>query len=236
MVALIAPGDPGIDLPAVVDGIELDLIANDIEITPEPVSDYLDMLDGGSREYQRRPHFDGIANLSDRYTISIPYEALKGDNRQKIELIRARGGVHRVVLWRMVPTVWTLRAGVNRLYFPRFRKCAAWLYDGLELGGGTVVDTETFPTIATLAGEALAVTYVEGPELVSPGAGGVVISRQPDASGAATDYTALLLGDDITDGDELIVWTTFSFEMTLRSPRVRLSGTNEHHTHTFVEL
>ncbi len=236
MLPRIAPGDPGTAFPPVIDGHVLSLIPAELDITPEPVGDYVDMLDGGAREFQRRPGFDGVANHSDRYTIDLVYDSIKGTNREQMELIRARGGLHRVTVWRMVPVIYTCQSGVQRYYFPRFRKCAAHLYSGLNIGGNITVSTDVFPTLATLNDDDLIVTYALGPTLVTPGAGGLVIAKQPDTSGAATDYTALMLGDVVATGDELIVWTCFTFECSMRAPRIPVRGITESHSHTFVEV
>ena len=236
MPALIAKGDPGIDREIVIDGVVLSVMPGTLEVDPAPVGDYQDMLDGGAREWQRRPHFDGIANMMDRYTISVPIANLKGDNREKMEVSRATGGIHRVVLWRMVPFVYTCKAGLQRYYLPRLRKCAAWVYDGLLIGGGVEVNTENFPAYGTLGDDALTVTYAEGPTLADPGAGGLVISRQPDSSGAAMDYTAFRIGDVPAGGEVLTIWMAPSMEMSLRAPQIRASFKQESHAYTFVEL
>lgn len=232
----LAKGDPGTRYPLLIDGERLSVNPAELDVTPEPVSDFLDMLDGGAREMQRRPGFDGVANLSDRYTFSIPYDALKGNDRIIVEEVRARGGVHRITLWRLVPVIYTMKSGLQRYYFPRFRKCAAHLYAGLYMGNGISVDTILFPTLATLNGAALDVTYALGPTLADPGAGGLVIAKQPDASGAATDYTGFMVGDAVATGDELILWTSFTFECSMRAPRIVVRGITESHAHTFVEV
>jgi hypothetical protein len=242
MTALLLPGDPAIEYPLMIDGTSLSVLPSEMDVTPSPVSTYLDMLDGGAREMQRRPYFDGIASYSDRYSFDVPYNALRGSNLMAMELLVARGGTHRLVMWRSRPFVFVCKAGVQRYYFPRFRKCAAHLYSGTvigghEAGGGAiVVSTALFPTVATLNDDPLTVTYAEGPTLVDPGVGGMVIARQPDASGVAADYTAIMLGDVVTDGDELIVWMPPAFEVSLRDPRQRISGLREHHSYTFVEV
>lgn len=236
MLPRIAKGDAGTAFPPVIDGRVLTLLPAEMNLNPDPVSDYLDMLDGGAREFQRRPGFDGVANHSDRYIADLLYEQIRGTNRVEMESIRARGGLHRLTIWRMVPVFYTCKAGVQRYYFPRFRKVAAHVYAGLNLGGGIIVTTSVFPTLATLNGDELDVTYAVGPALVSPGAGGIVIAREPDATGAATDYTALMLGDTVSTGDELELWTCFSFECSMRAPRMVLRGQTESHAHTFVEV
>jgi hypothetical protein len=236
MLPLIAKGDPGIDREIVIDGVVLSIMPSPFDMTPDPVSVYQDLLDSGGREWQRRPHFDGIANHMDRYTITIGFGSIKDENREKMEVIRATGGIHRVVLWRMVPFVYTCVAGLQRYYLPRLRKCAAWLYDGLLIGGGVTVATDAFPTYATLNGDLLAVTYAEGPTLVTPDAGGIVIARQPDSSGAATDYTAVQLGDVPAGGDVLTIWMAPAMEMSMRAPQIRVSRAQESHAYTFVEL
>jgi hypothetical protein len=236
MLPQLARGEPGTKRSILIDGIEFSVIPSEMEILPEPISDEIQMLDGGAREVQRRPHFDGVANHSDRYTFSIPYAALKGDDLQNIELVRVSGGLHRVTIWRLTPIRWTCKAGVQRIYLPRFRKCAAHLYAGLLLSGAVTVDTTIFPSFADLDGVEKVVTYAEGPTLIDPGAGGLVIAKQPDASGPAMDYTALLLGDVVTTGQVLTLWTSLTFETSMRAPRITLNGTREDHAHTFVEV
>lgn len=236
MLPLIARGDPGIDREIVIDGRTLTFMPSEINLQPDPVSDYQDMLDAGSREWQRRPHFDGIASYMDRYTLTLTLADLRGPNRITMEEIRVAGGVHRVTLWRMVPMTFICQPGLQRYYLPRLRKCAAWVYDGLVIGGGTVVGTEAFPTEATYDDEALAVTYAEGPVLADPGAGGIVIARQPDTSGDAIDFTAVLLGDEPVGGEVLTIWMAPSFEMSMRAPQIRIVAGQESHSYTFVEL
>lgn len=236
MPALIQKGDAGLDRAVLIDGVSLSVLPREMNASPEPVSDYQNMLDGGAREWQRRPHFDGVADHADRYTFSFPYDSIRGDDRVTMERMRVRGGIHRLTLWRMVPVIWTCRAGLKRYYFPRFRKCAAHLYAGVTLPGSIIVGTVTFPTEASLNGDALAVSYAEGPALADPGVGGIVIARQPDVDGEALDYTAVLLGDDVAEGDVIELWTCFTFEVSLYSPTFRLSGLVESHSYTFVEI
>jgi hypothetical protein len=238
---LVLKGDPSFDRPLVIDGIVLSIMPREMTATPRPISDFLDMLDGGGREFQRRPHFDGVADHSDRWTFSFPYGNLKGENLIKMDLIRVSGGVHRIVMWRMLPVIWTCKSGVQRYYLPRFRKIAAHVYEGLDIGNGYFVNTELIPTIATLtrldlSETELAVTYAEGPALVDPGADGLVIARQPDTSGAAMDYTALLLGDDVDTGDKLTLWSCCAFDCSLLDPSIRMVGPTESHAYTFVEV
>lgn len=241
MSPLIERGDAGTDRPVLLDGIELSIMPADMEITPEPVGDYVDMLDGGAREFQRRPWFDGVPNYSDRYTFSIPYEQIQGTDRIKLELIRNRGGIHRLVVWRMVPVVWTIVADLSRYYLPRFRRPAAHLYAGTLIGGSggggaATITTTAFPLEATLDDVALDVTYAEGPTLIDPGEGTIVVARQPDTAGETQDYTALMLGGDLVDGAELVVWGAWSHEVSLRAPRVALNGVRESQSLTFVEV
>lgn len=239
MVRQIEQGDPGTDRPILIDGIELGIMPADLDAPPEPVSDYLDRLDGGASEHQRRPFFLGAPNYSDRYSYTFAYDQIQGDDRVKMELIRVRGGIHRLVVWRMVPVIWTCLAGVQQYYLPRFRKPAAHLYSGLRMGGDAgsiVIGTETFPIDATLNDVALTVTYAEGPALVAPGAGEIVISRQPDVTGEAADYVPILLGDTVVTGDELILWGCWAHEVSLRAPGLTMRGQTESHAYTFEEV
>lgn len=235
-VPLITPGDAGTKRSILIDGISFAILPSDMEITPEPVSEYIDMLDGGSVECQRRPHFDGIAAHADRYTFSIPYDSIRGDDLENMEMIRVSGGIHKLTIWRNVPIKYDCKAGVQRYYFPRFRKCAAHLYAGLNIGNAIFVSTDLFPTLATLNSVALTVSYVEGPTILDPGAGGIRIARQPDMTGPTRDYTAFRLGDAVVTGDVLKIRMPTTFEVSLRAPRIRLNGTQESHSHTFVEV
>ena len=235
-MALIAKGDPGIDREIVIDGIVLSVMPGTLDVTHPSIGDYQNMLDGGGRRAVRRPHFDGIANRMDRYTINVPLESLKGDNLVKMEEIVAAEDPHRVVLWRMTPFIYTLKAGLTRYYLPRLRKCAAWVYDGLMVGGGVEVNTTNFPSEATYDGDELAVTYAEGPTLADPGAGGLVIARHPDSSGAATDFTAFRIGDVPTGGEIIKLWLAPAMEMSLDGPQIGVSYKKESHAYTFVEL
>lgn len=236
MLPDIEIGDSGIRRAIVIDGYVFRNLPQEIEALPEPVSDYQDMLDGGAREWQRRPYFDGVPNHSDRYTFSIPFEWLEGEALQNMEIIRVTGGIHRLTLWRMVPIVFTCKAGVQTYYLPRFRKVAAHLYTDLHLGNGVFVSTDAFPTKATLNGLPLTVTYALGPALDPPAAGGIVFAKYPEIAGAAMDYTPLRLGDAVATGDTLILWGCWSHEVSMRAPRIRMSGMNESHAHTFVEV
>lgn len=233
---LVTPGDPGIDLPLIIDGITFSRMPNDIDAVPDPLTEQQRTLDGLSREWAMRPHFDGIANTAPAYTFGVPFNALNGADLMTMDLIYATGGTHRLTLWRYVPTVYTCIAGVQRYYLPRMRKCAAWWNAGMLISGGTIVSPSVFPTIATLKGVPLAVTYAVGPTLITPGAGGIVIARDPDASGDAAGYTGMLLGDVVANGDVLVVWMPPTFEVMMRAPRIRMVGTQEHHVHTFVEV
>lgn len=239
MTALFTPSDPGVDLPVLIDGVELSILPADMDIEAEHVADYLDMLDGGAVECERRPHFAGVADYSDRFTFSIPYGQVSGDDLTKLKLMRVRGGAHRITLWRYEPIVYTCKAGVQRYYLPRFRKCAPHLYAGLVIAGGRVISPTSIPnipTLATLNGSPLTDLYAEGPTLADPGAAAIRIARQPDASGPAMDYTAMRLGDTVVTGDELIVWMCLTYETSLRSTPVRLSGVIEDRAQTFVEV
>lgn len=236
MPPLVRPGDPGLDRPLTIDGITFDIMPSELDASPDPISDYHDMLDGGAKEVQRRPGFDGVANHADRWTFGVPYDALKEQNRIDMSLIRVSGGIHKLTLWRMEPVTYTLIAGVTRYYFPRFRKCAAWLYYGLQIPGGIFVDTVQFETLATIDDAAKVVTYAEGPSLISPGAGGIVIARQPDPSGPALDYTGFVLGDNPNGGEKLVIWSCWTHEVSMRAPQIRMRGITESQTHTFVEV
>lgn len=236
MPPLITKGDAGIDRQIVIDGVVLSIMPPVIDVKPDPVGQYTQLLDGGGRWSEYRPHFNGISNLMDRYTIEVQLAALDGEDREKMEEIRATGGTHRLVLWRMIPFVYTCIAGLTRYYLPARRKCAAWVYDGLLIGGGVSVNTVNFPAYATHNGSALAVTYAEGPTLADPGAGGLVIARQPDATGDAMEYAAFRLGDVPAGGDVIVLWMAPSFEMSLRAPQIRVTYKQESHSYTFVEL
>jgi hypothetical protein len=239
MPRLIDKGDPGTDRSILIDGIQLSILPADLDAPPEPVSDYLDRLDGGASEHQRRPYFLGAPAYSDRYTFTFAYDQITGDDRVKMEEIRVAGGTHRIVVWRMVPIIWHVQAGVSRYYLGRFRKPAEWLYRGLILSGpagSTEVTAEHFPIDATLAGEALTVTYAEGPTLADPGTGGVVIARQPDVSGEAADYTAVRVGGTLTTGDVLMLWGVWAHEVSLRAPGLVMRGQTETQSYTFVEV
>jgi len=239
---LVSLGDPGIKGPLVIDGIPFKFNPQAIEATPTPVSDFVELFDGGQLEVQRRPHFDGIANLNARWTISFPHDALKDDDLTNLELIFASGGNHFLTLWKLMPTVFTCRAGLKRYYLPRFRKCAAHLYSGLQLSSqgswaSALVSTNLFPTYATLAGSALTPSYANGPTLTDPGAGGIRISRQPDGPGSdARDYVPMLLGDSPAGGALLVVWMCQTFQMSMQAPRITMRRADEQHSYTFTEV
>ncbi len=240
MPRLIEKGDPGTDRPILIDGIELRILPAELDAPPEPVSDFLDRLDGGSSEHQRRPWFDGVANVRDRKTFTFAYDQIQGDDRIKMMEIVARGGLHRITVWRMEPIIWTCREGVSRYYLPAFRKPAAHLYSGLVLGGETAgavtVTTEAFPIDATLNGDALTVTYEEGPILSNPGTGGLVLGRVPNSDGEEAGYTRVRAGGTLVTGDELILWGVWTSECTLRSPGVTMRGQTESQAFVFVEV
>ena len=239
MPVLIDKGDGGARYPLVIDGIAFSNLPEDLNFVPAPVADYQDMMDAGSRMWLRRPHFDGVADQQERYSISIPRWLLKGQNLINWKLIRASGGLHRFVIWSMECVKWTLRGGVQRVYLPRLRGVAPHVFSGLQLpsgGAGTAtVNVENFPAEATLNDDALTVSYAEGPTLDDPGAGGIVIAKQPDATGDATGYTAALLGDDVETGDVLMLWAIFAAQMQMREPTVSYSLKTEEHSFEFVE-
>lgn len=239
MPRLIAPGDPGTDHPMLIDGVALSILPADLDAPPEPISDYKDRLDGGASEHQRRPWFLGAASYSDRYTFTFGYKQIADENRIAMEEMRVRGGIHRLVVWRMVPIIWTVQTGVAVYYLPRFRKPAAHLYSGLMLigpAGADEVTTENFPIDAWLGDEPLVVSYAEGPALDDPGEGGIVFARQPDVSGEATDYNAVRVGGDLVTGDELKVWGVWSHEVSLRTPGLTMRGQVEDQNYVFVEV
>jgi hypothetical protein len=239
MPRLIDKGDPSTDYPILIDGVQLGIIPAELEAPPEPVSQYLDRLDGGASEHQRRPFFLGAGNYSDRYTYTFSLDGIEAEDRIKVDELRVRGGIHRLTVWRMVPVVWACLGGLSRYYLPRFRKPAAHLYAGLRISGAAgsvVVTTEAFPVDATLNGDALAVTYAEGPTLTDPGEGGIVVARQPDGSGESADYCAVRVGGDIATGDELMLWGVWSHEVSLRVANVTMRGQSEALALVFVEV
>lgn len=237
MLPIAAPGDPSTELPLVIDGIVFNIRPSDYEPVPVTVGDRQEMLDGSKTVWERRPGFSGIANKNEHFTISFPFSALSGDNLVNMKMIRAEGGLHRLTLWTPEALVYTLAAGVTRIYLPHFRSCAPHLYSGLELDGGRViVDTDVLPTLATLDGAALNVTYAEGPTLAAPGGGGLVIARQPDTSGETIGYTAMRLGDTPAGGEKLRIWMFMALLCDMEVTNVNLSGLREDHAYTFVEL
>lgn len=237
MVRLIEQTDAGTDYPILIDGLQVSVRPADLDQPPVPVSDYLDRFDGGASEHQRRPWFLGAPSYKDRYSFAFRYDQISGADRVIMETIRVRGGIHRLTVFRMVPVIWSCLAGVSRYYLPSFRKPAAHLYDGLALSNpAATVTTEAFPIDATLEGVALTVTYAEGPTLADPGAGGIVVARQPDTSGEAADYVAVRIGDAVTTGDELILWGCWTHEVSLRTQSVNLRGQIESQAYTFVEV
>lgn len=239
MPRLIEKGDPGIDHPILIDGIELSIMPAELDQPPTPVSVYLDRFDGGASEHQRRPYFIGAPSYKDRYPFTFAYDQIGREDRIKMEEIRVGGGIHRLTIWRMVPVKWICLAGVSRYYLPSFRKPAAHLYDGLAISGPAgfnIVSPETFPIDATLNGDALEVTYAEGPELDDPGEGGIVFARQPDTSGQTMDYCALRVGGALVTGDVLMAWGCWSHDVSLRAPGVTMRGQVERQAYTFVEV
>jgi len=239
MVRLIEKGAPGTDFPILIDGRQVSILPADLDQPPTPVSDYLDRFDGGASEHQRRPFFLGAPNYKDRYSFTFTYDTLSTEDRIVMEELRVMGGIHRLTVWRMVPVIWSCLAGVARYYLPSLRKPAAHLYDALVITGRTgvaTVTTEAFPIDAWLNDDPLTVTYAEGPTLADPGAGGIVIARQPDASGEAADYVAVRIGDTVVTGDILKLWGCWTHEVSLRAPGVTLRGQAETQNYTFVEV
>jgi len=237
MPRLIEQGDPGTDRPILLDGVELSVLPADLDSPPEPVSDYLDRLNGRASEHQRRPSFYGAPSHTDRYPFTFAYDQIRGPDRIIMETIRVRGGTHLLTVWRMVPVIWQCQAGISRHYLPR--RPAAHLYDGLLIGGdagATVVNTEHFPIDATLNGAALAVTYAEGPTLADPGEGGVVVAREADVSGEAAGYVGIRVGGTLQTGDELMLWGCWTHEVSLRAPGLVMRGQSESHAYVFVEV
>src|SRR5688572_24215610 len=131
-------GGAGLSDLIVIDGVAIAVMPSEVSVSREPISDYQDMLDGGSREWQRMPHFNGVADYTDRWSFGLPYRFLDETALDQLELIRVRGGVHLVTIWRVVPIVYTCLAGVQTYYLPRFRKCAPKYYSGLAVGSSTI--------------------------------------------------------------------------------------------------
>lgn len=233
------PGDPSTEFPVMIDGIAFSFRPSEIGMPPDSTAVTQTMLDGSRRVWHPRPSFSGIPNSSEPRTFDIPYERLSGNDLKNMMEIEASGGLHRLTIWRSTPIVYTLQAGITRLYLPRLRKCAPHLYSGsiVEAERNVIANVANFPTLVTRNGVALDVTYAEGPSLASPGAGGIVIARQPDGSGLRTaEHTAMLLGDNPVGGEKLIVWTFLTHECSLAQPDVRMRGLTESHSYTFVEV
>lgn len=240
MPRLINKGDPGTDYPILIDGVQVSVRPADLDQPPASVSDYLDRFDGGASEHQRRPWFLGAPAYKDRYSFTFSYDQIKAEDRIIMDELRVGGGIHRLTVWRMVPVKWVCLAGISRYYLPSFRKPAAHLYDGVELSGPAgfvVVDPlDTFPIDATLNDTTLTVTYAEGPTLADPGAGGIVIARQPDTSGETADYCAVRIGDAVETGDVLMLWGCWTHEVSWRTASVNLRGQVESQAYSFVEV
>jgi hypothetical protein len=232
---LLATTDPGFDRPLVIDGMVLSVMPRDMDMFPEPESEYQKTLGADTIEWQRRPGFDGVADHQDSYVCNVPFAKLAGTNRTIMELIRVTAGPHLLTVWRMVPMVFTCKSGVQRYYWPKRRKCAAHFYAGLDIGNGVFVDTDQFKTLAYLNDVELTVIYAEGPTLIPPAVGSVVISRLPDADGIAKGYTAMLLGDAVANGDVLKVWSVPTLQVSMRSPRIRIDLGQESHSYVFAE-
>lgn len=233
MLPLVDKGDPGINYPPIIDGRVFGVIPTGVEVVPLPIADHIDTADSGSRVFQRRPSFDGVADYHDRYEIKIPYRSLKGQDRVSMELIRVSGLLHYFAMLRLVPVIYTCRSGVRRYYLPRYRRVAGHVYNGLAVAGRPVT-TETFPTYASLRGVDLNVSYANGPALVDPGAGNVVFSRDADVSGVARDYTAFRIGDEVAAGDQIVVWFCPVFHMNLDSPRIQFAEAIGRESHEYL--
>lgn len=232
---LISKYDAGFDRPLLIDGQILSVMPRDMDMTPEPESTFLKAMSGNTLGWQHRPGFDGVADHQYGWILNVPYASLRGDDRAIMDWIIVSGDPHLFTVWRMVPMKFTCKSGVQRYYWPRRRKCAGHYYSGLNIGNGIFVDTTYYPTEAYLNDAPLAVTYAEGPTLISPGDGAMVISRLPDAAGIARGYTGMLLGDTVADGDVLKVWSVPTLEVSMRSPRIRLDLGGESHSYVFFE-
>jgi len=238
MPALLTKETGGTKYPLLIDGMTFSKMPKDLEFTPTPASDYQDLMSGRSRSWSRRPSFDGVADMAERFTLSFSYAWVRGLDRVNFLRMRARGDAHLFVLWQMNCVRWTCRTGVQRMYLPGSRLIAPHVYSGTTLAdanGTALVNTTNFPAEATLNGEPLTVTYAEGPTLDDPGASGIVLAKQADVTGDASGYAAVLAGDDVATGDVLELWAVFAIEMQLHAPQIPMQGEMESHSYTFVE-
>lgn len=237
-MASYAPGDPGLDRNIVIDGHVFSLLPSSLSSTPEPIEDAVDLMDAGSKVFTLRPHFDGVANVHSRYSFSVPYARLQGDDLVAMDEIEATGGVHLLALWKLRTAIFTASGQTSIFYFPRYRRNAAQVYAGLTLPqGGVPVSTANFPTFVSVDGVVQNVGYANGPAntLAAPAAGSVTIAKNPNTTGTALGYTGMRFGAVPAKGARIKVQWPPAFEVLWREPQERYSGMVESRQVTLVE-
>ncbi len=229
----------GIIRPVTIDGIDLAIFPDSLSVQPEPISESVDTIDGGSVTFY--PTIAGGPTLIDRYTISFPLSVVDGTARRDLERIRARGGFHTLSIWKPLPAFYDganpfATGASNRTYLlPRYRQNAGQVFAGLSYGGVTISTTNA-ALRCWINDVEKTVTYVATPaDLGSPAAGAVVVSAAPYTSGAALDYVPFRIGG-VTNSDtiEIEFFPVFIVLMTstgITFPR----ASTESHNYTFLE-
>lgn len=233
----VTRGDPGTEFPIMIDGIPISRRPSELPIPSDPNATRQKMKDGRFRTWVDRPSFAGVDLGSRVFSMTLDLKSVR-DDLISLEYISAYGGNHLVTIWRPTCIRYELPPGVSRLYLPHARKCAPHFYSGVEFsadGRNLKVNTDQFITDVFVDGEPLTVTYAAGPTLSTPASGGIVIAKNAETSGVATEYVPMLLGDVPNGGEQVEMWTFLTFICRMRS-EVRLEGgISESHVYVFEE-
>lgn len=237
MPPIITPGSPSTDLPIMIDGRPLKFRPASIPMPSTPTTIRQQMIDGSACVWKQRPFYPGVPRQNAPFTITMDFDSVR-DDLEALEEIYAGGDTHLLTIWRYSTICYTLEAGITRLYFPRTRRCAAHFYAGVTIEPlrGIVADVEKLPTLVTVDGDSLTVSYESGPTLSTPDAGEIIIAKYPDESGRAQGAVPMRLGDTPAGGEELVMKTFVTIECEMRCDVTLRPGMSESHAYTFVEI
>jgi len=204
-----------------LDGIDLGLMPPSMPITPEPLQDIVNTLDGGSVAFGVYAGL-GHADMLDRYTIPLDYEHVDGTLLRTLQRQRAIGGFHTLCVWKPIFTFYTARAAQSRFLLPRYRRNAGKVHEGLIFEGVTVNTTSApFKAWKIVGGVATALTivYANGPTVTTPAAGSLTVARDAHFEGIDTGYAEFRIGDVLAAGDKIELEWFPVFTGMIVSPR-----------------
>lgn len=216
-----------------IDGYTFEEGIGSLPVAAPPTTTRVDTIDGGSTGFTVLAMV-GSPRVSDRYTITVQVQNLEGPDLVAFERIRAGGGYHQVAYWRPIRARYTARSGQTLFYLPRYRRNAPQALAGLVYHG-VPMSTDAAPAQVWVNGVALAVSYVDGPDLADPGAGAAVVANLTATEGPALDLAAFRIGNVLAAGDEVEVEFHPLFQMELTAPAITFVPVAESHTQTFME-